>query len=54
MKELTDEELQSFEDYAKESLSEPGGALCQWADYSLRLIAEVRERRSASRHLDGG
>lgn len=46
MESLTDEELQSFEDYAKKSLSEPDGTQSQWADYTLRLIAEVRDRRS--------
>lgn len=41
-KPMTDEELQSFYEYAGANMVEPGGSQCQWADYSSRCVEEIR------------
>ena len=45
MTPLSEDELSSFQRYAKANDTEPNGDQSQWADYTLRLIAEVREAR---------
>jgi len=42
---LTEDEIASFEQYAQAKDTEPDGTQAQWADYTLRLIAEVRKNR---------
>lgn len=42
---LSDAELTRFEDFAWGNQHEPDGSQSQWADYTLRLITELRERR---------
>ena len=46
---LTEEELKSFKHYAEENMTETDGTLCQWADYTVRLINEVRMLRVLAR-----
>lgn len=46
MNELSDIELTSFEQYAKANEVESNGDQSQWADYTLRLIAELRRFRA--------
>ena len=52
MKPLTDEELQSFYEYADENMVEPDGSQCQWADYSCRCVDEIRRLREEVEHLE--
>lgn len=46
MKRMTEGEMESFERYARQNDTDAFGDQEQWADYTLRLIAEVRESRA--------
>ena len=43
---MTDEELRSFYEYAGKNMVEPDGSQCQWADYSVRCVEEIRRLRA--------
>lgn len=51
-KPMTDEEMASFENYAKENDTEADGTQSQWADYTIRLIADVRRLREREKQLE--
>ena len=49
-KPLTPEERESFRDYATDNYTASDGSLCQWADYTIRLLADLERCESV---LDG-
>lgn len=42
---LSESDLDSFYAYAKANKTEPNGEQSQWADYTIRIIEELREWR---------
>ncbi len=49
---LTDAERESFRAYAEGSTTEEDGSQCQWADYTLRLCAEVEQLKAQLKERD--
>lgn len=54
LESLNAEELIRFEDFARGNQHEFDGSQSQWADYALRLITEVRQRREQEKHYGWG
>jgi hypothetical protein len=48
---MTDEEIASFWNYAKENMTEEDGTQCQWADYTVRLIENFRRLREENEQM---
>ena len=48
---LTKEERESFRAYAEANRTESDGSECQWADYTLRLLADLERVEAANAEM---